>query len=522
MSELSKVQKILYIGAAFTLAACSAVEAEPGADAGGAPPVDRNPISLVETPPTVTWPSGEISLEPQIITDSIAIEPVEANFVDVPDPKLTITPEPYIPESYILYAQGKGIEVPANVSPDVDREFRKFYDYIFYKQFKITNEDGSVTVGSLLNSSNPDLSIFIAPDGTPYVAGSALDNDPAFGEGNHFFILWDIKESTIATLTCPISLGVVTVGGYGDYTAMSPSGDIYRYNSGKNAWVLESQATPRTALTNLPSETPQPTSTAVSTHTPEAPTPEPTSALREGMSNFTFNTPDGESITITVRSEYLVVVDGENAANSFNIVGDPGSRVLYIGPDTALAYETTEGWVVDDTLHFLPDYIGLGPALTKHMLFERNDDLTALESHPGHVDIGAHDGFNIVAVYPAKLTALNVESVVYRDDEGNLTPTYMGNLSFAFNSGASTIRAGTFIYGIVYVSNRPVSLPDLVNEVKGPELWSLGFMTDYGKPVSKDSRVRNIGAAVNSNASAVRIAILNGDEDVHAWLGAIN
>lgn len=282
MTKLSRSQEASMVvsAALLGLAACGPLVVEPAAD--GAPPVDKTPTALFEDTPgteVATAQSGEIPLRSSVITGSLVIEPAQAYADAGPDPEETNTPEPYVPDNYSVYAQGRGLDVPSNLSPEVDTQFRAFYNYIFNQQFEITNADGTVTTGSLLSASNPEINIFIAPDGTPYVKGTALDNDPAFGGGDHHFvIIWDESVGSIASLRISKLIGAPVINGFGNYTAVSPEGATYSYNPITNTWELNTPAAPTLAPTALPTETPVPTSTVVPTSTFTV-TPPPASTI---------------------------------------------------------------------------------------------------------------------------------------------------------------------------------------------------------------------------------------------------
>jgi hypothetical protein len=270
MSRLTPGQRIfLGIGVlSIGLAACGPLVVEPVADSA---PVDKDPAALVEgaaETDEAKAQSGEIPLQPAVITGSLVIEPAQAYSDARPDLEATNTPEPYVPYNYSEYAQARGLDVPSNLSREVDTQFRAFYKYIFNQQFEITNADGTVTTGSLLSASNAEINIYIAPDGTPYVSGVALDNDPAFGGGDHHFVMiWDKGADSIASLKISKLIGAPVINGYGNYTAVSPEGAPYSYNPITNTWELDTPAAPTLAPTALPTETPVPTSTVVPTST---------------------------------------------------------------------------------------------------------------------------------------------------------------------------------------------------------------------------------------------------------------
>ncbi len=281
--KLSSVALSVVLGAV----ACAPIEDRP--TVGGASPVDTAPTALFDDTYVTgedTPPSGEIPLGSPVITGSLQIEQVQ-------EPVGTES-APYVPDSYITYAQGRGLDIPSNVSPEVDAQFREFYNYVFNQQFEITNPDGTVTIGSLLSASNPEINIFIAPDGTPYVEGPALDNDPAFGGGDHYFLIIGEDTDSIVSVRISKQIGKPHINGLGDYTAVSPEGDIYFYNTATNTWDLAPSAptalptgTPVPTPTALPTGTPVPTPTALPTGTPVpvptvAPTAAPTAFRNEG------------------------------------------------------------------------------------------------------------------------------------------------------------------------------------------------------------------------------------------------
>jgi hypothetical protein len=281
MSRLTPGQRIfLGIGVlSIGLAACGPLVVEPVADSA---PVDKDPAALVEgaaETDEAKAQSGEIPLQPAVITGSLVIEPAQAYSDARPDLEATNTPEPYVPYNYSEYAQARGLDVPSNLSREVDTQFRAFYNYIFNQQFEITNADGTVTTGSLLSASNAEINIYIAPDGTPYVSGVALDNDPAFGGGDHHFVMiWDKGADSITSLKISKLIGVPSIEDYGNYTAKSAEGTMYRYNSETNAWEANSPAAPTLAPIALPTEMPVPTSTVVPTSIFTV-TPPPTSTI---------------------------------------------------------------------------------------------------------------------------------------------------------------------------------------------------------------------------------------------------
>lgn len=260
MSKLTGPQKaISFLAAVATgVVACGPMEDRP--TVGGASSVDTAPTALFDdtsaTRVEIT-PSGEIPLSSPDITGSLPIEPAQE--------PVSTEPAPYVPDSYVTYAQGRGLDIPSNVSPEVDAQFREFYSYVFNQQFEITNSDGTVTIGSLLSASNPDIDIFIAPDGTLYVRGAALDNDPAFGGGDHHLvIIW--HDGSIASLKISKLIGAPSINGFGNYTAQSPEGITYNYNPETNSWAPAASLAP----TALPTGTPVPTPTEM---------PKPTATL---------------------------------------------------------------------------------------------------------------------------------------------------------------------------------------------------------------------------------------------------
>lgn len=367
------------------LASCGPLIVEQAAD--GAPPVDKNPTTLFEdtsNPEVVTAQPGEIPLQPSVITGSLVLEPAQAYSDAVSGTESTNTPEPYVPDNYSVYAQARGLDVPSNVNPEVDTQFRAFYNYIFNQQFEITNADGTVTTGSLLSASNPEINIHIAPDGTPYVKGTALDNDPAFGGGDHHFVMiWDISAGTIASLRISKQIGEPFINGYGNYTAQSPDGRTYSYNPVTNIWESNSPIAATLAPTALPTEAPVPTSTVVpapiftvtpppvsTISAPSAPPPASQNEVGEAMEGYT--TIDlvisGETITAQIPSgikdiiapitEVRSEIDYFVTSCSYLRVGDS----IFID-DIPLLYRTDGGWVYNEGIQTVPNFLGLGPAL---------------------------------------------------------------------------------------------------------------------------------------------------------------
>lgn len=276
MSGISIYQKTALFLAALGagVAACQPLEVKPTTDGTN---VDNNRAGLVEDPadtrPFIAQ-SGEIVLTPAT-PGLLEKAPYYSEF----DIEVTDTPEPYVPDSYITYAQARGLEVPSNISPEVDIQFRAFYNYIFNQQFEIPNIDGTVTTGSLLSASNPNINIRIAPDGTPYVEGTGLDNDPAFGGGDHhFYMIWDPSIGKIASLRISKLISSAHIHGFGVYTAESADGKKYFYDPVINEWVETSPiasstptVAPEAAITTV-TATSTPTATQLPASTPAATT----------------------------------------------------------------------------------------------------------------------------------------------------------------------------------------------------------------------------------------------------------
>ncbi len=269
MANLTGFQRLasLFTVTVVGLAACEPLVVDSTADRT----VDNNPVTLVEDVPStgVDGQSDVISLSPSApITGSLGIELAQVSTVSGAE-----VTEPYVPDNYSVYAQARGLDIPSNLSQEVDAQFRAFYNYIFNQQFEITNADGTVTIGSLLNASNPELAILIARDGTLYLEGAALDNDPAFGNGDHYFIMiWDSVTGTIISLKSSKDAGKPWINGFGDYT-IQVDGFEYYYNKITNRWELSPALPPTGTATPMPPAAP---ATVVASTTPTSVPPEAT------------------------------------------------------------------------------------------------------------------------------------------------------------------------------------------------------------------------------------------------------
>lgn len=396
MAKLTGPQKVasFFTAMAAGLAACGPLYVEPAANS--AVPVDKTPTALFEDPPSTEvvtdTQSGEIPLQSSVITGSLVIEPAQPYAAAGTGTEATYTPEPYVPDNYSVYAQGRGLDIPSNLSPEVDTQFRAFYNYIFNQQFEITNTDGTITTGSLLSASNPEINILIAPDGTPYVAGTALDNDPAFGGGDHHFVMiWDKGVGSIASLRISKLIGAPFINGYGNYTAASPDGRTYSYNSVTNTWESDSPVAPTLAPTALPTETPTPTSTVV-------PTP-----------IFTVTPPPTATIT---------------------------------APTATPSISQNEGGEVMEIDYGVP---GVESPVPARLLQTFEDPIAASRLDPNSVRVvaaEARNGFTAVMVYPAFIEELTIyEAQVPIGEEIHVTQ--FANLDIVYYTDSGTLTKST-------------------------------------------------------------------------------
>lgn len=365
MSRLTRRQEVglflSFVGVAVS--ACAPIVAEPAANN----PTPDEPALLSE--PTageltvvVKPTSGEILLPPATflpttpatLTGDLTLSPVTSYA------EASVTPEPYVPSSYIEYASNEGIEAPSNIRPETDAAFRAFYDYIFNEQFQITTGD-DVRTGSLLNSENPGLTIRIAPDGTPYVEGYALDDDIAYGGGDHyFFFIWN--GSGVDSVKILKYIGGPVVRGYGDYYASYQNGTQVVYDPETNSW--ESRRTNASELTPIPpSPVPVPTSSPSPMPTAEVIVPQGYDYIDLQVGEVRIETaaplPIIEMLGVIANNDGPVEIEPYVTTSHFIHEGD----VMYVNHIPVFVL-VNGAWVFNgEQVGVVENYLGLGPAI---------------------------------------------------------------------------------------------------------------------------------------------------------------